>query len=533
MSNEQNELLDDLISYYNTEDENMGDTTVIPSVESNESVEEDILGDTLVMNIEPQTTEDEFSVTEETTVINVSPATEPEIPQDEVLGSMYVDVQSSIPQQTTSNSYAEIDIPKVKTTSDVTPTRKRGVWYSLKPLWATIIVTAMIVGSYFFYITDTGIIGLYKSNFSYNFHLIMRVFGVDYDPAQGVPVIGPVSDSGNPFMITAHAEGSSYSGINKKLSTIPFAGADSAKFAKYKNGVVCAKSNYICFINKKGEKKWGLETQISNPLLSVAGKYIAVAGKDSTYLDLYKDKKLLYSIKVSEKIKSCSVSEKGDVALVTDKTAYKGAVSVYNKKGEEVFSWISGVNYITSAAMLKSRNVAVSLVSTENSVKSYVMLFDIFETDPLNGAELSGSLVFDSTPYKKDAYVCADNAISSVNSDGELKYNIRFDNMDITHTASDPKGWRAVSYTEKYLPYINIYNHKGDSQSVIATESVPDCIDLYKSVVLYNNGRDVICGDAKKTKTKYSAPMTVKALVMMNKNTYMVAYENSLEIIKI
>ena len=93
-------------------------------------------------------------------------------------------------------------------------------------------------------------------------------------------------------------------------------------------------------ITKNGEKKWEHETQISNPILSVSGKYIAVAGKDSTHLNLYKGKKLLYAIDIPDRIKTCSVSEKGDVALITDKTAYKGAVSVFNKKGEEVFSWI-------------------------------------------------------------------------------------------------------------------------------------------------------------------------------------------------
>lgn len=532
MNNEHNELLDDLIDYYGSkDDEANGDTTVINIPKTDTEPAEEFLGDTLVMNITPQATPD---TVEETTVVNVIADAEPEIPQDEVLGNIEIErpVSEPTPIQPVTRTRRTIDVPVTRSTTDSEPAAvpQKGLWYTLKPLWATIIVSAMLAASYFFYVTDTGIIGTYKSNFTYNFSLIMRIFGIDYSPIQELPVVGDNS----PFMTTAYAQSNeSYNGIKEKLATIPFEGADSAKFEKYNNGVVCAKSNYICFIDKKGKKKWELETQISNPLLSASGKYIAVAGKDSTYLDLYNDKNLLFSIKVSEKIKSCSVSEKGDVALVTDKTAYKGAVTVYNKKGEEVFSWVSGVNYITSATMLKSRNVAVSLVSTENNVKSYVMMFDIFESEPINGTELSGSLIFGSAPYKKDAYIFADNAIASVNSDGELKYNIKFDNLDITHTSSDTNGWRIVSYTDNYLPYVNVYNNKGDFHKSAATESIPDYIDLNKSVVLYNNGRDVICGKINKTKTKYAAPMAVKNLVMINKNTYMVAYENSIEIIKI
>lgn len=528
MDNEQDKLLDDLIGYYDSPDDAMGgDTAVIPQIQK-EAPREEILGDTLVVDIKPQSTE-------ETTVVNIPEPKMPEIPQDEVFGNL--DIEGNvIPLRPRAENRRNIDTPAPtqsrKKQDAIPPTRKRGIWYSLKPLWATIIVCIMLVFSYLFFITDTGIVGIYKSNFSYNFSLLMRVFGIEYNPLKGIPIIGDSSV----FGITARAEGetayTSYDTIDEIKASVPFAEADTASFHRYKNGVVCVKSNYICYITHNGEKEWEQETQISNPILSVSGKYIAVAGKDSTHLNLYKGKDLVYSIDTANKIKTCSVSEKGDVALVTNKASYKGGVTVYNKKGEEVFSWISGVNYITSAQMLKSRNVAVSLISTENAVKSYVMAFDIYKPDPINGSEIADSLIFGSSGYKNDAYICADNAISSVNSDGELNYLIRFDDMEIFHTAIDKRGWRAVSYISDNLPYINVYNRKGSLYSTSATESIPDYLDVYKSTILYNNGRDVLCGEADDIKSWYSAPMTVKNLIMINRHTYMVVYENSLEIIK-
>ena len=532
MNKEHDELLNDLISYYGSPDEDIsGDTTVINVSPTRTAPADETFGGTLIMNLAPQP---ESDVTEETTVVDIPQVPEREIPEDEVFGNLDID-GNVIPAQLREIPKLVIDTPtpKRRQATENIPVRKTGLWHTLKPLWATIIMCIMLVLSYLFYVTDTGIVGIYKSNFSYNFSLIMRVFGIEYNPQKDMPIIG----NSNPFVTTAHANEAEseiiYTSINERKASVPFSGADTADFKKYRNGVVCAKSNYLCFINKNGDKKWEYETQISNPVVSVSGNYIAVAGKDSTHLNLYKGKKLLYAVNVSDKIKSCSVSEKGDVALVTDKTAYKGGVLVINKKGEEVFSWISGVNYITSAAMLKSRNVAVSLVSTENNVKSYVMLFDIYSTEPINGTEITDALVFDSVSYKNNVYVNADSSVSSVNSDGELNYSIRFDNTDITHTATDKKGWRAVSYTEGNLPYINVYNRRGNLYSTAQTESVPTHIDLYKSTVLYNNGRDILCGEADGIKSRYSAPMTVKNLIMMNHNTYMVVYENSIEIIKL
>ena len=106
--------------------------------------------------------------------------------------------------------------------------------------------------------------------------------------------------------------------------------------------------------------------------------------------------------------------------------------------------------------------------------------------------------------------------------------------MKISRTAQDENGWRMVTYTNDHLPYINVYDRRGRLRHLSQSESTADCLGIYKSVIVYNNGHDIICGKAgSNTKTKYAAPMSVKNLVMINKNTYMVAYENSLEFIRI
>lgn len=412
----------------------------------------------------------------------------------------------------------------------------------------TIVAAAIFLVMCVFSMIDTGVIGAYKRNFTANVTEILSNMGITITAKQPKTTTEPLNDLSGVSEDSVSEDGKTeqtkikatpkpkekeYKTDVDYSNIVPFDEASETEFAVYKKGIVCAKSNYICYITQNGDKKWEQQTQISNPVLSVGGKYIAVVGSGSTHLNLYKGKDLVFSIDVPNKIKTCSVSEKGDVALITEKEAYKGSVSVINKKGEEVFSWISGVNYITSVAMLKSRNVAISLVSTENTVKSYVMLFNIYDSDPINGTEIANSLIFNSDKHKNNAYICADNSIASVNKDGELNYCIRFDDMEITHTASDEKGRRAVSYTADNIPYINVYNRKGDLYASTETESVPDYIDIYKSTVLYNNGRDVLCGETDDIKTRYAAPMTVKNLIMINKNAYMIVYENSLEIVKL
>lgn len=556
MSNERDDILKDLFDYYDTESEtdfSAGDTTVINTKHIPPA--EETFGDTMVVgtkNIPTPDLDEELEDTGATTVITppVSHA-----PAEEVLGSMYTEKYSEIakPIQTASSGVTQPrQMPSGDSVvtgrssrsqqSDVPPERPTGVWYALKPLWVSLIVCAVLVCGVKFYFTDSGPIGIYKRNFSYNFSLIMRVFGIDTDTDEVIdtPIIGNAQNESLLAKIgletTAYAEENTvtYSDGARKKATVPFPGAGLAQYRPYDGGVVCAKSNYLCFIDDNGEIKWEYSTAVSEPILAVSGKYTALASSGSTQLSLYKSGKLLYTIDAPAGIKTCSVSKKGDVAVVTDKTAYKGAVSVYNTNGEEVFSWVSGVNYITSATVTNNRHVAVSLVSTEDTMTSYVMVFDIFSPDPINGAEFSDTLVYNTSSRKNTIYAFGDNSVSGVNSKGETIYNVRFDNMAITHSVADANGWRVVSFTDNYVPYFNIYNKNGSLRYSVNGEASPDYVSLYKSTILYNVGRDVICGKATaKAKTRYPASMTVKNLVMLTENTYMIAYENNIEFIKI
>lgn len=550
MDKDRDNIIDDMFDYY--EDNNLDNTMIV-------NTKEDFLSDTRIIDTTENkvTAETDDSFIGETMQVEI-PVTR-RAPAEEILGNMDREGRIIEPEpqtytrRVTNTSYEDMDVPQVHRRADfkAPASRPTSLWFKLKPLWATLMVCIVLVGAFKFYMTDTGIIGTYKRNFSYNMSLILRTFGVELDTQKNdideieefeefIGASNPVSDffTSTGLSVTAYAAGDDdrprYDDNYTKKASIPFPGAGGAKFCEYNKGVVCAKANYICYITKNGDIKWEYTTPISQPILSVAGDYVAVAGEDSTQLILYKNGKELFTAEAENNIKSCSVSSKGDVALVTDKTAYKGAVNVYNSKGEEVFSWISGVNYITSATVTKNRCVSVSLVSAEDNITSYIMIFDIYSTDPIGGSEFSNTLIYDTSAYKNTTLGYGDNSISGVNSNGETKYNVMFDTMAITHTAEDVNGYRAVSYTDNHLPYINVYNSKGKLRNSVPTEVSPEYIDLYKSTILYNNGRDIICGKANDgRKTKYSAPMTIRKLVMLNKDTYMVAYENSLEFIKI
>lgn len=595
MAENRDDILNELIQYYDSEkkepdnsdaapsDDEMGATRII---EKNPVPTVDDLGDTVVVkkaDPEPAPMPDEENASENTVRINTAAVQTPKPPvSEEILGSMSLDGTNfdveSMDGKTEKEKKAEADYHAYEeqfarerlSFEDADDDKyddeyedeeyydedERGIWYSLKPLWITLILTAIVFVGTWFYITDNSYVGVYKRNFEYNMNLILDSIGIEFDPASIIPTkgddlsnadfgndmdvinsVGEQYDEGNDDSVDPdklQSIASNRRSIDKETVTLPFVDAGNSDFSVYDNGVVCAKSNYLCHYNASGKMIWELETNVANPLISAAGKYIAVASEGGTTLNLYKNNKLQFNIEIQNSIISCEVSERGDVVLITDRSAYKGAVLVINKYGEEIFSWASGVNYITAATMSKTRALAVSLVDTASTVNSYIMMFDVSAPEPFAGIELQNTLVFDLFNNGSLIFASGDNSITSVTESCALKYDKRFDNVYISHAAEDADGNRIIAFTDNNIPVINLYSSRGNLLSSTTVENKPDIVDIYKSTILYSDDRDIICGKAaSENKSLYTAPMAIKQLLLLNNNSYVIIYANSIEFVKI
>lgn len=591
MDNDRDNVLNDLIKYYDSDApadaDEMGATRVMPAAEKSEPADEEF-GDTLVVNVKekpipgpaekPEVAEAETpSVPEDddddgirvyTPTARKLPPIQTEVqpeeeePVDEVLGNLdFIGmpiIEPIVPSAEQAPEQKSVKVtPKEEqayseeAAIEETMKKRKGIWYALKPLWVTIICCLIAAAGLKFYITNDGIIGIYKRNFNYNMGLIFNMFGREWNPpTYTLPTIGaavpkaallsenePVeinidsTDYTEEDNVREKVESPYYSA--KEAYTIPFDEAGNSEIAVTGGGVVCARSNHLCFINGSGNVEWETDTDISDPILSVKGKYIAIAARGGTQLSLYKKKKLVYYKDISDNIRSLKVSARGDVVLVTAKPSYKGAVIMINRNGDKVFSWSSGVNYITAVNVLKRRRIAVSLVNADEHVSSYVMLFDINSTDPIFGVEIQDSLVYTLDTDGKHIFVNGDNCVNCITGSGKIRYDLRYNDSVITHSANDMRGNRLIAFTDSNAAAINLYNNHGDLNSVLITSGEPDFIDIYKTTVLYNNGRDIISGDVDdEKKVLYTASRTIKGLKLIDTSTAAVVYPDGIEIIK-
>ena len=582
MDKEREDILNDLIQYYdgskkpepeeeasaeeNAADEiNMGDTIAVPAPKSAPTPEAEDMGQTRVVKPietgdmgETRQIDKVTDIPDEELLANNTEDAEPVT--EEILGCLDLSGKPIDPAPATAPvieepQQQEEEMHRYRREREYDepeeiPKRRGGIWYSLKPLWVTMIVCAIAVAAFEFYRTEDGFIGMYKRNFNDNMRVIFDKFGwnwIDYDKLQ---IVGKAdgqdrilaANDNQTTVVNGTAEKdnkpeekkSLYKRIGDKKTVIPFADADSAAFMESGKGIVCAKSNYACYISSDGKTRWETETTISNPVADTGGRYLAVASKGGRQVSLYRDDKLQYTVDVDNSIRDCKVSAKGDIVLLTDKPSYKGAVLMINRKGEKVFSWSSGVNYITGIEVLDNRHIAVALSNTDESVTSYLMLFDIRSTEPKNGVEIKDTLLYEIFTDGKSICINGDNYIAKLSSGGDVQYDQRFDDVLITHSANDDvKGTRVLTYNEHNLPYLAMYDKKGKSMEAYRIENTPDFLSVYGTTIAYNNGRTIICGNIRdEEKTAYRAPREIKKLILLSNSSYAVVYGDCLEIVR-
>lgn len=392
-------------------------------------------------------------------------------------------------------------------------------------------VLALIIFGTIFYFSDTGIIGAYKANFAKNYQKIFPKIEQSVD----IGVTEKTSGSQEYVDDEDKTQVRAYERTADRVKIVPFESASSGGFEAYRDGLVCVRTNYMCFINSTGAAEWEQKTTVVNPMLSVDGRYIAIAAENGTKLCLYEGENLIFETDTENDIKSVRVSAGGDIVLVCDKANYKGAIVVYNKDGQEIFAWSSGQNNILSADISSaSRRVAASLLNVDKNAYSIMKVFDI------NSKTNSVDMAFDDTILFKVDYTgdtitgFGDNSLVCMTSTGRVISDKRFDMVDITHYAFDNTGNKLIHFDSANIPVFHVYSKKGALDHEIIIDDASECIDINGDYILYNSGRDVMLRKAGSDRIKaYTATMDILKLILIDNNVYAVLHSNSIEIVRI
>lgn len=431
--------------------------------------------------------------------------------------------------------------------------RKRGAGriVAMLMLLCAVCVFALIASG-----AKIGFIENYSYNFKMNILGLTRQFGIELperaqeylqDLSTPEPAEPPVENSGEtagdePQADIEKAEDIPETSFDERElegkaatnSPVALEDAAAAKYARYRGYLLCVNETAVMAFDNTSKSLWAVGIHMSDPILSVNGNYYVIAERGGTKIAAFDGKKQLFQTEADGKIKTASVSSNGDVAVVSEKELYKGAVIVINKNGDRIFAWNSGSDYVTDADIASgSRKLAVSLLNTDNGVTSRVLIFDISKTENTAEVVIEDSVAFDVQFLSEVLNVFADDKICGVSQKGKQLWQCDYNVSKLLHYRTDNSGYKLTITDNNNVPELEVLTARGKQKTLISAEVMPDCIDIRSGMIAYNSGRDLIISTLSgKHQKVHTCPREIRDIYIIDNDNVVVVYNSGLDFIE-
>lgn len=200
-------------------------------------------------------------------------------------------------------------------------------------------------------------------------------------------------------------------------------------FNTYNDLLLVINNDGITALDKRGKPTFEVNAFTSQPLVRVEGKYILLADQRGRDAYLISEGNTRATIHTDAEIIAGSVSESGTFVLVTNEVGYRSKITVYNEKGEEIYGWKIGENYVIDACISKDgKSLAASVLSTANSDISGGVAFVDIASEKVENSEFFKDKIFTMVRFNDDNSLIAIGESNSMGftADGKKRWEIDY-----------------------------------------------------------------------------------------------------------
>ena len=317
---------------------------------------------------------------------------------------------------------------------------------------------------------------------------------------------------------------------------------------------ILAYDNYVGILNKSilsvytsgGKKDKELEVEISNCISDTSNRFLALAEKEGTKLELISGTEILWKKDIEGSIANIFVNKNGYVSVVVTGTSHKNVIVTYNPEGTELFrTFLSQTTAIDVDISNDNKYLAYAEVDTSGSfIQSNIKIISMekAQTDPKNSTEYiypaESKEIVTSIKYQDDnKLVCMyDDSIHVIENNSDKKI---LDISDTKNTFADINLKNSVAcITEKSsglfanidVEITNITNNKSNIYNI---DGVAASMKTRDDVIAVNLGTEVyFVNTSGWLLKKYESSTEIKDIIL-GSNIAGIVYADKIEIINL
>ena len=214
-----------------------------------------------------------------------------------------------------------------------------------------------------------------------------------------------------------------------------YAAEKDACYASLEGSLVQATARRILLIGEDNAVRYHADVKFHKSAVASNGKIAAVYDIGGMEIHVLDDRGLVRQLTAEGEILSCTVNEKGAMAVTVNKSGYKAAVTVYNESGEKVFAFHSSDRFLMTAALSRDgrRMTAVALGQSEGVFTSSLVVYSLDSTDPLLDVPMTGKAVYDVDMVGRRWCAVSEEGLYFLGTDGKKSDETRFYDFEGTY----------------------------------------------------------------------------------------------------
>lgn len=227
------------------------------------------------------------------------------------------------------------------------------------------------------------------------------------------------------------------------LSSIDIDVDEDVSVYAYDRYIAVLKDNKLNIYNSSGKSTASLDINISTPVFTANGKYLAVAEKGKQRIYLISGTKTKWSNDIEGTISKVSVNENGYVSVICSGTTYKSVIIVFDQNGNQLIkSYIPSNSVIDSAVSSDNKYLSFAEIDTSGTlIKSTVKTIAVNDSNnsseitPIYTYEMDTNLLITNLRYHGSKnLICMCNAGIYLLSDGNTQMLMNFEEENKNYT---------------------------------------------------------------------------------------------------
>lgn len=306
----------------------------------------------------------------------------------------------------------------------------------------------------------------------------------------------------------------------KVISTIKTDVNKKANYMTFEDKILEVSKEGVRALSIGNKEEWQIKLSLSNPLVTLKGKYIFIADEGSKTIALYQGQKKVWNKTVEGNILNTKVNSSG-YSLIISQLQSGREILVYSPTGSLILKkdYINQ-GYLMNADISENKKIVTLSVFTEKSrVGSKIDYFDLKSTLDVNSTPICGVvkedvLAVDIKIFSNGNIVLVgDNSVFALDANGAIKWVKDFNNIKVykanissgKYVVLETNGMSKGSFITNKGRQVDVINQDGvlEGQAVKITSLVD--IDTFDDYFVISDGIKLY--SISKGKLVFSCPL--------------------------